>query len=505
MTNEHSWSFACPVARSLRLIAGMILPAVLLVSLAGCGGGGNVAGARLAPTSTSTPVPTPTPTPQPGIEPGSVSCNPPAIYQGETSQCSAKTYDDNYASAVVWSADSGTIDSSGLFTASDATGFVTISVANQDSSSSGTTVVVVMKKTPMTILHSFSNSDGAAPTGLIEAGRNSGSPYFYGITSSGGSVTCTPQGCGTLFTIDASGNLTTLYKFGAGASSPSGSLTQDNSGNFYGALESGGSGSIFKYDPSHGVSIFHAFSDSLDGAEPNGGPLLAKDGYFYGTTFEGGCANDKCGGVIYRMDSAAKVTVLHSFDVETRPAAGLMQASDGYLYGTNEDGGGSGKGEVFRIDSSGNFTSLHSFDCNDGADPMAPLIQGRDGYLYGTTSGGPFVGEIFRMDTSGNVTVLHMFWIFTADGAGPEDVLLEGSDGNFYGTTPEGGASGEGTIFRMDASGNVTLLHSFSGPPDGTAPSGGLIEGSDGYLYGTTKEGGAFGFGTVFKIDVTGK
>jgi uncharacterized repeat protein (TIGR03803 family) len=69
--------------------------------------------------------------------------------------------------------------------------------------------------------------------------------------------------------------------------------------------------------------------------------------------------------------------------------------------------------------------------------------------------------------------------------------------GNFYGTTVNGGASGFGTIFKLDTSGNETVLHSFTGG-DGAGPYAGLIVDNVGNLYGTTFAGGAVGYGTVF-------
>src|SRR6266403_2434196 len=105
------------------------------------------------------------------------------------------------------------------------------------------------------------------------------------------------------------------------------------------------------------------------------------------------------------------------------------------------------------------FEVLHNF-LWDPAYPEAPLVQGQDGSFYGTTSdggidrGGPGAGTIYKIDASGALTILHMFT--GPDGFIPLAELIQGTDGNFYGTTSAGGANGYGTVFKMDAAGNIT-------------------------------------------------
>jgi uncharacterized repeat protein (TIGR03803 family) len=145
------------------------------------------------------------------------------------------------------------------------------------------------------------------------------------------------------------------------------------------------------------------------------------------------------------------------------------------------------------MDSSGNVTVLYSFSGqSDGNFPQAPLIQGSDGNFYGTTSAGGAGqdGTIFKMDSAGNLTVLHSF--SGADGTGPVAALLQGADGRLYGTTAclNGCFSTAGEVFKIDTSGNnFTVLHTFSGS-DGWSPVAPLIQGSDGSFYGTTWAGG---------------
>jgi uncharacterized repeat protein (TIGR03803 family) len=166
------------------------------------------------------------------------------------------------------------------------------------------------------------------------------------------------------------------------------------------------------------------------------------------------------------------------------------------------------------------LTTIYSFcaqpNCSDGANPYGPLIQATDGSFYGTTTlGGIGAGTIFRITPEGTLTTLHSFVGYPTDGANPSGPLIQARDGNFYGTTAEGGAfgycnSGCGTVFKITTRGILTTLHSFA-IADGYSPtSSALVQGADGSLYGTTPGGGAssncggLGCGTVFKITTRG-
>ena len=206
------------------------------------------------------------------------------------------------------------------------------------------------------------------------------------------------------------------------------------------------------------------------------------------------------------------------------PTSRLVQDAAGNLYGTTTRGGmGCGPvfkecGVVFKLDPSGNETVLFTFTGGaDGGMPAGGLIQDASGNLYGTTSGGGDSGNgtVFRLDLSGNETVLYSF-SGANDGARPSGALIRDEAGNLYGTTLAGGdeipcggsAPGCGTVFKLDSTGKETVLHSFTGGGDGAFPYADLVLDAAGNLLGTTAGGGSgsagAGDGVVFKIDVTG-
>jgi uncharacterized repeat protein (TIGR03803 family) len=268
------------------------------------------------------------------------------------------------------------------------------------------------------------------------------------------------------------------------------------------------------------TTLYNFCSDSEagcpDGNKPEAGLVQATDGNFYGTTSTGG-ANGF--GTVFKITPAGTLTTLYRFCSEagcadgSYPYAGLVQASDGSLsfYGTTTTGGSCGSGTVFNINSAGTLTTLYSFHngCGslDGAYPYAGLVQASDGNLYGTTlDGGASYGTVFKINpavTPPTLTTLHRFCSDSGctDGENPYAGLVQASDGNFYGTTQSGGANGDGTIFKITPKGTLTTLHSFDGT-DGTQPTGGLVQGTSGILYGTTPGGGADNDGTIFSLDL---
>jgi len=211
--------------------------------------------------------------------------------------------------------------------------------------------------------------------------------------------------------------------------------------------------------------------------------------------------------------------VLHSFagagNDGASPVASLIQGSDGNFYGTTSIGGAvsssfpEGCGTVFRITPAGVETLLYSFKCSggDGVDPLAGLIQGGDGNFYGTTNLGGASGEgtVFKITPAGSETVLYSF----NGGACEDDInpgvsLIQGNDGNLYGTTSGNANScSQGTVFKITPAGVETEIYSFKGDISlGANPRARLLQGSDGSLYGTTEYGGAGQNGTVFMISL---
>ena len=267
--------------------------------------------------------------------------------------------------------------------------------------------------------------------------------------------------------------------------------------------------------------------DGANGAYPEWMSLVqGTDGHLYGVTEYGG-ANNSClfgCGTVFKVTPSGTLATLHSFGGSdgSNPQGGLVQSTDGNLYGTTFQGGTStscalGCGTIFKITPSGTLMTLHSFcsdtNCVDGTLPYAGLVQGTDGSFYGTTQAGGTsgFGTVFKITAGGTLTTLHSF-DFT-DGSYPFTGLIQAADGSFYGTTFQGGANscfaagtnvGCGTVFKITSAGQLTTVYNFCAETnciDGWAPYGALVQATDGKFYGTTYEGGT---GTVFKMTSTG-
>jgi uncharacterized repeat protein (TIGR03803 family) len=362
------------------------------------------------------------------------------------------------------------------------------------------------------VLYTFT---GGNDGGFSDAGLTSDSAgNLFGTTSGGGSA-----GWGVVFKVDPAGHETVLHTFTRGpyGNQPDGSgVILDASGNLYGTTAfgaAGGAGAVYKLDPSGNASVVYAFQGKQGGQYPyNAGVILDSDGHLYGTTFYGGYAG---AGVVYKLDGNGQETVPYAFDKSTdngfgQPTWGVIRDSAGNFYGTTFVGQsdvGRGAGVVYRVDPTGHATVLHNFTGGaDGADPYGGVILDAKGNLYGTASGGGASnnGVVFKIDTSGDETVLYSF-TGGSDGGTPLGGLIRDSAGNLYGTTNGGGTSGAGVVFKVDASGNETVLYSFTGGSDGGYPFAALVRDSTGNFYGTAGGGGASGAGAVFKLDAAGK
>jgi len=157
------------------------------------------------------------------------------------------------------------------------------------------------------------------------------------------------------------------------------------------------------------------------------------------------------------------------------------------------------------------YRVLHSFSGGkkDGENPYSGLVRDAQGNFYGTTFQGGVSnnGTVFKLNKAGKETGLYSFTGYPSDGALPTAGLVRDAAGNLYGTTQEGGSDGFGTVFKLDTTGKETVLYSFTGSTqgDGAYPEAGVIRDAAGNLFGTTSEGGAFNLGAVFKVDATGK
>ncbi len=321
--------------------------------------------------------------------------------------------------------------------------------------------------------------------------------------------------------------VTTLTSFdktdGRDPGYPAAPFVQGTDGNLYGTTVAGGTndeGTVFEMTSSGKLKTLYSFcsqTDCSDGAVANAGLIQATDGNLYGTTAFGG---DNNGGTVFRITPAGKLTTLYRFCTQlgcaegVNPSAGLIQGFDESLYGTTSSGGG--YGTVFKITTAGTLTSLASFDGTNGEDPaFGSLIQATDGNFYGTTiSGGAYTacgnaggcGTVFSMTPSGQLTTIYSLCAQPGcpDGTELFGGLVQGKDGNLYGVTTAGGANNYGTVFELTTAGTLSTLHSFDFS-DGAYPEAALIEGTDGNFYGTTSNGGANGVaGTVFAITPAG-
>jgi uncharacterized repeat protein (TIGR03803 family) len=219
-------------------------------------------------------------------------------------------------------------------------------------------------------------------------------------------------------------------------------------------------------------------------------------------------------------------TVLYSFCARPNCTDGAGPSwvtpvfdGEGNLYGTTLVGGAyscnhGGCGTVFELTPSGTETILHSFDDNgtDGHSSWGGVFLDNEGTLYGTTLlGGEYIcpqgsGTVFELTPSGTETILHSFDRCETDGFWPNPGLVRDAEGNIYGTTSAGGAYSYGTVFKVTPSGTETILHSFDpNGTDGWVPAAGLVIDKKGNLYGTTVNGGAYNGGTVFKLTPSGK
>jgi uncharacterized repeat protein (TIGR03803 family) len=323
----------------------------------------------------------------------------------------------------------------------------------------------------------------------------------------------------------------TLGHIGGDLSNPAGPLVQGFNGNFYG-IDRGGApspdkGFAFEVGPDGFIFLQGNLHSGTQGF--TAGLLQATDGNLYGTTlgghFPGFCFGVGCG-TVFEVTAANELNTVYLFCARGHcpdgsiPVGPLVQAANGNIYGTTQDGGANDEGTVFELSPRGALTApLYSFcsqpGCTDGSMPSG-LIQGTYGRIYGTTTGGGAngLGTFFELTAGGKLTTLYSF-CSQPECAGQIGALglIQANNGNFYGATKNGGANGAGTVFEITPEGELTTLYTFCSQPecaDGSQPNG-VIQATDGNFYGTTSAGGISPrpdcphCGTVFELTPEGK
>jgi uncharacterized repeat protein (TIGR03803 family) len=354
-------------------------------------------------------------------------------------------------------------------------------------------------QTVIDIYNFTGQNSSAAPSAVTPAQGRDGN--LYGTTYGQGGTNY-----GTIFKTTTTGAFKQLYTFDSTTGSqPNAGLTLASDGNFYGTSFSGGSagfGVLFRISASGTYAVLHDFAGGADGAAP-ASPPLEGGGDLYGTTY----GNSTTSSTVYKFTRASGTfATIYQFDQSygSGVIASLIQATDGNLYGTAYQGGANNCGSIFKLTTSGTLLWYYSFPCAPGgANPVGPLLQGADGNFYGTTSqgGNPGVGTVFKLDHSGAVSILYNFRGFlggASDGSTPFGGLVQATDGKLYGSTIAGGTQNVGTLFQIGTGGAYKLLYNFTNK--GSSPSAAPFQHTNGLLYGTTSQGGSLGFGVVYGL-----
>lgn len=346
---------------------------------------------------------------------------------------------------------------------------------------------------------------------------------LYGSTVLGGS-----HGSGTVFQLSPSPTgwiQSVLYNFtgGADGGEPYKGVTIDRRGNLYGTAVTGGSGGceggcgvLYKLTKSANGTwqqrVIHAFTGGDDGSGPGARVTVDASGNVYGMTPTGGTNGL---GTIYKLATNGAFTVIHTFTGGadgSNGSAGRMLWLNGRLYGAATTGGTYGSGVVFQLTPTPagewEFRTLYSFRGQpDGSFPYGALLRAASGKFYGTTyyGGQGGIGTVYELTPRAtgewSERVIYSFQN-GSDGNSPISNLVSDANGNLYGTTSEGGL-GSGIIFKLTPNGGQwteSIVHSFSGPPDGGFSYNGMVVDAFGNFYGATVHGGADNDGCVYKF-----
>ena len=286
-------------------------------------------------------------------------------------------------------------------------------------------------------------------------------------------------------------------------------------------------------------TVLHTFTNAPDGSNPFAGLTTDSAGNLYGTTADGGFVGTAfcqfgCGTVfkLTHSDSGWETTILYAFNAPPAdggvPASRVIFGPDGALYGTTYEGGANLAGTVFRVAPSAHpcttppcpwEESHFSFPpgYTDGYGPSADVAFDRGGNLFGTTYLGGIgycdqepqsCGVVFEITAPIQQWQESVVYDFTQEGGyQPYSGVVVDSSGNLFGTATGGGANDKGVVYELMPSGGSwtqSELYSFTGQSDGARPDGGLIQDSEGNLYGSTVLAGAGGGGTVFELSPSG-
>ena len=325
---------------------------------------------------------------------------------------------------------------------------------------------------------------------------------------------------GAVFSLSLCQEFVPLMTFPSGTRLQHG-ISEGDEGTFHGVLhgaELAGlrtMGTLFRVTSSGRYQVRHAFAGT-DGADPSGPPLVDSAGVVYGVTVHGGTIRDGGAGfgTVYRRGPSAPLTTIFDFgqtdgaQTGIHPASRLVRTADGTLYGTTSMGGPQGGGTVFRLRPDGAtyaFELVAAFsDSAVGATPH-DLLLARDGNLYGRAFAGQ--GVIFRVMPQGELSVVHALRGLDGDFGSapapslplPSGSLMEGADGTLYGVAYAGGEAQQGTLYALKLDGSYTVLHAFSGQREGGHPTS-IAQASDGRFFGGVEGGGSGGRGGIYEL-----
>ncbi|HEX3653575.1 MAG TPA: choice-of-anchor tandem repeat GloVer-containing protein [Rhizomicrobium sp.] len=374
------------------------------------------------------------------------------------------------------------------------------------------------------VIYSFEGgADGEyTDTDLVRdaAGNLYGTSVQGGVFASGTVWQLHPNG-------DGSWTHTVLYSFtgGADGAEPYKGVTLDSAGNLYGTAVTGGGGVCeggcgiaYKLTNNNGSwtqTVIHQFQGTDDGQGPGACLTLDDSGNLYGMAPTGGVNGL---GTIYEMKPAKhgayKFKVLHAFTGADGigGSAGALVLQDGALYGAATAGGANGQGSIYRLTLNKmgrwKFKLLYSFLGEpDAGFPYGGLIFDALGNIYGTTyyAGANDSGCVYELSRHKGEWTEKVLYSFSGggDGSSPISNVNLDSASNLYGTTSEGGAYGDGVIFKLARSGKhwtESVVHSFSGVPDGAYAYNGMVDGDPGTYFGATVHGGEDDEGAIYRF-----